>query len=112
MIVETYRLAATNTDVLAAGTSRLASIPYAGVLHLEVQSENADGTNQFAMTVQLPDGSTPIENMIVPAGVTTGGMNADDKFQVNFAVDVGGHVTVSCTESGTAVMNVRATLTP
>lgn len=112
MIVEVYRLAATNSDLLAAGTSRLASIPYNGQLILEMQADACDGTNQFAISVQLPDGSTPLDSVPLPAGVTANCLNANEKYQAAFQVAQGGHVTVNCVETGTAVMILRATLMP
>lgn len=109
MIVETYLLTADNTDVLAA-PSRLTSIPYNGTLIVEMQSSANDGTNNFEVTIQLPDGSTPLENVLVPAGVTSGGLNMDDKYQVAFPVREGGHVLVSADENGTAVLSLRFTM--
>jgi hypothetical protein len=111
MIAEFYRLEATNTDVLKA-PSRLAAIPYNGTLILEMQAQQSDGTNQFTVTVQLPDGSTPIENMIIPDGATDGALNADDKYTIAVPATAGGHILVSATEGGTAVMMIRATLMP
>lgn len=110
MITEVYRLAATNSDLLSAGTSRLASIPYNGTLILEMQADVCDGSNQFAISVQLPDGSTPLNEVPLPAGVTANCLNANEKYQVSFGVPQGGHVTVNCAETGTAVMILRATL--
>ena len=112
MIVETYLLTATNNDVLAAGTSRLASIPYNGRLILEMQCNSNDGTNNFQCTIQLPDGETPLEDVLVPTGPSGGALNADDKYTVAFDVSQGGHVTVQMTENGTAIAFLRATLMP
>lgn len=112
MIVEHYQLTATNTDVLAAGTSRLASIPYNGVLTLEMQTDVSEAANNFEVTIQLPNGSTPLDTVRIPEGANAGSVNANDKYTVAFAVRQGGHVTLQATETGTAVLEVRATLTP
>lgn len=111
MIVEFFRLSATDLDVLAA-PSRLNSIPYNGTLILEMQAQQSDGTNQFVVSVQLPDGDVPMDNVIIPDGAVDGALNADDKYMIGFPVLQGGHVLVQATESGTAIMMIRATLTP
>ena len=111
MIAEFFRLAATNTDVLAA-PSRLSAIPYDGVMVIEMQAQMSDGTNEFAVTIQLPDGSTPIESMVIPDGATDGALNADDKYTISVPASAGGHILISATESGSAVMMMRCTLMP
>ena len=111
MIQETFLLSATNTDVLVA-PSRLAAIPYSGTLTLEMQADNQDHTNYFSVTLQLPNGDTPIDNQPIPKGATAGAINADDKYVVSFPVAQGGHVLIACTETGTALMSLRATLMP
>lgn len=111
MIVEFFRLVATDADVLAA-PSRLSSMPYNGTLILEMQAQQSDGTNQFTVTVQLPDGDVPMDNVIIPDGAVDGALNADDKYMIGFPVIQGGHVILAATESGTAVLMIRATLMP
>jgi len=111
VIVETYLLSATDTDVLAA-PSRLAAIPYNGTLIMEFQAADNDGTNRFDLTIQLPDGSTPCDTVAVPKGVTTGAWNDNDKYTIAFAVLKGGHVLVDLTETGTSTCYARFTLTP
>lgn len=111
MIVETYRLTATDTDMLAA-PSRLAAIPYNGTLIMEFQAADNDGTNRFDLTIQLPDGSTPLDTVAAPTGVTDGCWHDDEKYTVAFAVAKGGHVLVEATETGTSTLWARFTLTP
>lgn len=111
MIVEMFRLAATDLDVLVA-PSRLSSMPYYGTLILEMQAQQSDGTNQFVVTIQLPDGSVPMDAVIIPDGATDGALNVDDKYVIGFPVEQGGHVLVQAVESGTAIMMIRATLMP
>lgn len=112
MIVEQYQLTATNADLLAAGTSRLASIPYGAMLHLEFQADVNEAANHFAVTIGTPDGETPLDACLIPEGANAGSINANDKFQVSLPVAQGGHVVVNCVETGTAVLDVRATLMP
>lgn len=111
MIMEYYRVTASNSDLIAA-PSRLAAIPYAGRLVIEMQSENNEAGNYFIFDVQLPDGTNPVSNMRIPEGATAGGMNADDKYTISFNVPQGGHVTYALTMVGTAVVHVRFTLMP
>lgn len=111
MIVETYMIQATNTDILST-PSRLAAIPYTGTLIMEFQASDNDGTNNFVLTVQLPDGSVPLDGVQAPQGVTDGAWNRNDKFTVAFQVVKGGHVIVAATETGTAYLWCRFTLTP
>lgn len=111
MIVEAYQLTATNTDVLAA-PSRMAAIPYDGQLILEFQADVSDASNYWEVTIQLPDGSTPLDAVRISEGVNAGSLNANDKYTVAFPVAQGGHVTVHATETGTAVLDIRATLMP
>jgi len=111
MIVEFFRLSATTADVLAA-PSRLAAIPYNGMLIIEMQAQQSDGTNQFAVTIQLPDGSTPLEGVVIPDGAVDGALNADDKYVVSVPATAGGHILITATESGTAILMMRCTLMP
>lgn len=113
MIQETYRIVATNTDVLAA-PSRLNSIPYAGQLTLEFAPNQADATNNFTLSLQLPDGEVPVDSQIIPRGNVAVTDTIDDRVEsvYTFAVPQGGHVTIALTESGTAECWVRATLQP
>lgn len=111
MIVETFQLTASNTDVLAA-PSRLASIPYNGTLILEFQADVNDASNYWSLTIQLPDGDIPIDGQRLVEGRNAGSINGDDKYQVSFDVPQGGHCIVACAETGTAVLDIRATLMP
>lgn len=111
MIVETYQIVGDDTDLLAA-PSRLAAIPYDGQLILEFQADVNDASNYWEVTIQLPDGSTPLDAVRIPEGANAGSINLDDKYTVAFPVAQGGHVTVHCDETGTAVLDVRATLMP
>lgn len=111
MIVECVQITASDTDLLNA-PSRLAAIPYAGTLVLEFQADVNDASNYWTVTIQLPDGSTPLDTVRIPEGANAGSINANDKYTVAFEVDQGGHVTVNCAETGTAVLDVRSTLMP
>jgi len=112
MIQERGILAATNTDVMSAG--RLNAIPYAGTLIIELQSQFADATNFYTVTVQLPGGDVPIDAQLV-AGINPAIAGVLDERQMTrwaYPVARGGHVTLSLTESGTAVCTFQITLMP
>ncbi len=113
MITETFLVVATDADLLNA-PSRLASIPYAGNLVLEAQASVLTATNRFLLTVEMPDGSTPVNGQLIPAGAVAGGgvLNADDKWQMSFAAMQGAHFTIGLVEVGTCVVALRVTLVP
>lgn len=111
MIVESFQLAATNTDVLVA-PSRLAAIPYSGMLVVEMQASINEVANHWEVTIQLPNGDVPMDGFIVPEGVNAGSLNADDKYTIAFPVAQGGHVLIAATETGVSVLDIRCTLTP
>jgi hypothetical protein len=111
MIVEYYRIDATDTDVLGA-PSRLAALPYNGTLIVEMQSQQNDGTNFFQVTIQLPDGSTPLDLVTIPSGATDTAINLNDKYTVAVPATSGGHILIQATENGTAVLDMRCTLMP
>jgi len=111
MIVEAFRLEATDQDVLIA-PSRLAAIPYGGILILEFQAANNTLTAFWAVTVQMPNGDVPLDAVRIPEGVTDGALNADDKYQISVPATQGGHILVAAVETGTSVLLIRATLMP
>lgn len=113
-ITETFLISATNNDVLEA-PSRLAAIPYNGTLTIEMSATVCSQTNNMAVTIQLPSGEVPMDGQIVPAN----GYDQDDEVLHNdtetvfsFPASQGGHFTIDVTETGTATMIIRATLTP
>lgn len=112
MIQETYRLTATNTDVLAA-PSRLNSVPYDGTLTIELAPNQADATNNWTLALQLANGDVPVDSQLVPRGNNTVD-NIDDRMEIVYQFDVaqGGHTLISLTLAGTAQCWVRITLTP
>ena len=113
-IKEVFQLTADDTDLLAA-PSRLAAIPYNGYLTVEVSATECNATNNFAITINKPDGSQPIEGQLVPAnGFTTSDnvMHDDTKLMFRFSANQGGHFGIEMDETGTALAMVIVTLTP
>ncbi len=112
MIYESLLISATNTDVLSAG--RLNAIPYNGTLTLQFLADLGDTTNNYVLTLQLPDGSVPVDAQVVPASGAGTDMLLDDRelLQFSFPGTQGGHFVVSLTENGTATCAFRAVLRP
>lgn len=112
MIFESTNILATNTDVLSAG--RLNAIPYGGMLTLRFLADLGTAAANYILTLQLPDGSVPVDAQLVPASASGADMNMDSRevLQFSFNATQGGHFTVSLTETGTAVCAFQAILRP
>jgi len=106
VIVETFQLIATTADILSA-PSRLAAIPRAGQMTIEIATSDADVTNFGALTVQLPNGDIPLDGVVIPSanGVIAADavLDSDTMTVITFPVDQGGHVLLSYVENGTVV---------
>jgi len=113
IIVLSDQEAASNTDILQG--TRLQTVPARGILTFELQASDNDATNNYTVTVQMPGGDTPITDMRVPSGNSTGLAGVIDKFTAftkQFRIDQGGHCVFSCTEAGSAELTWRVTYTP
>ena len=112
MIFESQLIAATNADVLSVG--RLNAIPYNGSLTLRFLSDLADATNNYVLTIQLPNGDVPVDAQTVWASSSANDLCMDDRevLQFTFNATQGGHFVVSLTENGTAVCGFVAVLRP
>jgi len=106
IIKETYGLAASNADILAA-PSRLAAIPGDGILTIECSATDCDATNFGTITLQTPDGEVPFEDLTITAnGYSTSDsvLHDDTAIQVQLEVFQGGHVNLAYTENGTVAL--------
>ncbi len=112
LIVLSDREAATNADILQG--TRLQTVPSNGVLTFELEADLSDATNNYTVTIQLPDGSTPLNGVMVPANAqgVDGVIHEFEKLMVSFGIGQGGHCLFSCVEAGTAVLSHRVTYTP
>ncbi len=112
MIQEIGQVVATTADLLSTG--RLNAIPYNGLLTIELLSQLADATNSYAVTIQLPDGSVPIDSQLVPGcnPALAGVLDERQLLRHEYPATQGGHFTVTLTETGTAVCTYRVTLLP
>jgi len=115
MIYLTGFEAATNADIL--NNTRLTSLPYGGFLTIQCQGNLNNATNGYTVTIQLPDGSVPVDAQRVSAGQEVEGAlggQLDTRLldQWSFPATIGGHFIISFTESGTAVLTWRVVLRP
>jgi hypothetical protein len=105
--------AATNTDILQG--TRLQTVPAGGFLTFELQASDNDATNNYAVSVQMPGGDTPMNGTRIPCGNSTGLAGVIDErtnLTATFPIAQGGHAVFSCTETGTAELTWRVTYTP
>lgn len=105
--------AATNADILQG--TRLQTSPERGTLLFEIQASDNNATDNYTVTIQLPDGGTPVTAQRATCGNTTGLSGViDDRvaFNSRFGVDAGGHTVFSCIETGDAELTWRVTFTP
>ncbi len=105
--------AATNADILQG--TRLQSAPAGGSLTFEIQASDNVAANNFVVSVQLPNGDTPMNGVPVPAGATAGLAGIIDErvdLQATFPVGQGGHTVFSCVEVGDTEMTWRVTYRP
>ncbi len=103
---------ATNSDILQG--TRLQTVPAGGVITFELQAENSDATNFYTVSVQMPNGDTPLNNVRVPgtSPVDAGIIDERQNLTVSFPIMQGGHCVFSCTETGITSMAWRVTYTP
>jgi len=103
---------ASNSDILQG--TRLQTVPAGGVLTFELQSEINNPTNFYTVSVQMPNGDTPLNNVRVPAcnPGANGVIDERQNLTVSFPIMQGGHCVFSCTETGTTTFAWRVTYTP
>ena len=103
---------ASNTDILQG--TRLQTVPAGGFLTFELQSSVNTGTNNMTVSIQMPNGDTPLNSVNAPA--TTSGESGiiDDrqKLMITLPIAQGGHTVLSCAETGAAVLAWRVTYSP
>jgi len=105
--------AASNTDILQG--TRLQSAPAGGSLTFEIQASDNVAANNFVVSIQLPNGDTPMNGVPVPSGAVAGLAGVIDEredLQATFPVGQGGHTVFSCVEVGDTEMTWRVTYRP
>ena len=104
---------ATNADILQG--TRLQTVPAGGVLTFELQASDNVATANYAVSIQMPNGDTPMNGTRIPSGNTAGLAGVIDErtnLTVSFPITQGGHCVFSCTETGTTELTWRVTYTP
>ncbi len=113
MIIESGLEAATNTDILQG--TRLQSIPSNGILTFELQAADSVAANSYTVSIELPNGQTPLNGVQVPSGDVAGLAGViDDRLalKLRFAVSQGGHCVFSCVETGDTELTWRVAFKP
>lgn len=103
---------ATNSDILQG--TRLQTVPAGGFLTFELQSSLNDASNSYDVSIQMPNGDTPLNSVRVPATNPTddGVIDERQKLMITLPIAQGGHTVFSATETGTAVLAWRVTYSP
>ena len=102
-----------NADILQG--TRLQTVPAGGVLTFELQASLNDPTHNYTVSVQMPNGDTPMNNTRVPGTAPTDAGIIDERqnLTVSFPIQQGGHCVFSCIENGTSAdLAWRVTYTP
>mgnify|MGYP003988985057 CR=1 FL=1 len=103
---------ATNADILQG--TRLQTVPQGGVLTFELQALVNNAGNNNVVSIQMPNGDTPLNNVRVPGSNPSldGVIDERQNLTVSFPIMQGGHCVFSTTESGTSILTWRVTYTP
>ena len=101
-----------NADILQG--TRLQTVPAGGVLTFELQTQENSASNHYTVSVQMPNGDTPLNNVRVPAcnPNLTGVIDERQNLTVSFPIMQGGHCVFSTTETGSTTFTWRVTYTP
>ncbi len=81
----------------------------------ELQASDNDATNNYTVSVQMPNGDTPMNATRIPCGNSTGLAGVIDErtdLTVTFPISQGGHCVFSTIETGDSELSWRVTYTP
>lgn len=112
-IIVTGQEVATIVDVLQG--TRLQTAPADGLFTFQFQASDNVAANNFTVSLQLPDGSTPLNAVQVPAGESAGlAGQLDDRRALIFSAIVltGGHCVLGFIETGDTEVTWRVTFSP
>jgi hypothetical protein len=101
---------ASNSDILQG--TRLQTVPAGGYLTFEMQANVNSSTDFHSVSIQMPNGDTPLNGVRIPDGVTDNALNNNDKTQITLPIQQGGHTVFSTAETGAAVLTWRVSYTP
>ncbi len=103
---------ATNADILQG--TRLQTVPAGGVLTFELQGRDATAAANNVVSIQMPNGDTPLNNVLVPGNSAQleGIIDERQNLTMSFPISQGGHCVFSATETGSCDLAWRVTYTP
>lgn len=113
VIILSGQESASNTDILQG--TRLQTVPARGILSFELQCSDNVAANNYVVSIQMPNGDTPMNATLIPGGVTAGLAGVIDErmaLRTRFRINQGGHCVFSCTETGDTELTWRVTYTP
>ncbi len=114
IIVESGLEAATNTDILQG--TRLQTVPTMGTMLFLLAASDNNATDNYTVSIQLPDGRTPLNGVLIPQGQLTAGvvgiLQSDFMLAYEARVNQGGHTVFSCTETGDSELFWRIIYSP
>jgi len=105
--------AASNTDILQG--TRLQTVSRGGILTFELQASDNVAANNFAVSIQMPGGDTPMNGTRIPAGAVAGlagVLDERENLTASFPISQGGHCVFSAVEVGDTELTWRVTFTP
>ena len=101
---------ATNSDILQG--TRLQTVPAGGFLTFEMQAGDNTDAEYVEVSIQMPNGDTPLNSVRIPDGATSFALNNNDKTMLTLPIAQGGHTVFSVTEFGATSFTRRVTYTP
>ena len=103
---------ASNTDILQG--TRLQTVPAGGFLTFEMQANLNDEASHFAVSIQMPNGDTPLNGVRAPGSnpAVKGVIDDRQKMMITLPIAQGGHTVFSATETGDCAFTWRVTYTP
>jgi hypothetical protein len=103
---------ATNTDILQG--TRLQTVPAGGFLTFEMLADTNIPANHATVSIQMPNGDTPLNNVRIPGAnpAQSGVIDDRQKLMITLPIAQGGHTVFSVEETGTIAFAWRVTYTP
>ncbi len=113
VIVLSQLLIASNTDIL--NSTRLQTVPANGTLTFLMSASDAIAANNYTVSIQMPDGSTPLDGVLVPQGGAAGVTGLlDERTLLGYTgyVEAGGHAVFAVVETGDTEFMFRVIYKP
>lgn len=114
VIFESGLEAATNTDILQG--TRLQTVPQRGIMLFMLSASDNNVTDNMLVSIQLPDGRTPMNGIRIPQGQLTAGvmgiMDTRLCLQYEAQINQGGHVVFSVVDTADSELYWRIIYSP